>query len=108
MCGASCVGLVEKALKAVPGVTEATVNLATERAHVRGSTDPGALVAAIAAAGYAAQSIDSDKPADDEAANVRKDAERVALKRDLIVAAVLTLPGGGRERGEKRRKGGKE
>ena len=36
MTCASCVGRVEKALKAVPGVTEAVVNLATERATVRG------------------------------------------------------------------------
>ncbi|NIV39058.1 MAG: hypothetical protein GWN58_59470, partial [Anaerolineae bacterium] len=35
MTCASCVGRVEKALKAVPGVSEAEVNLATERATVR-------------------------------------------------------------------------
>ncbi|MGA0572589.1 heavy-metal-associated domain-containing protein [Variovorax sp. VNK109] len=32
-CG-SCVGRVEKALRAVPGVREVTVNIATERASV--------------------------------------------------------------------------
>src|SRR5437667_73620 len=37
MTCASCVGRVERALKAVPGVTEAIVNLATERASVRGA-----------------------------------------------------------------------
>lgn len=31
---ASCVGRVERALKEVPGVTDAVVNLATERAAV--------------------------------------------------------------------------
>src|SRR3546814_911236 len=92
MTCASCVGRVERALKALPGVAEATVNLATERAHVRGSVDPNALIAAIAAAGYAAQAIDTGASADDEAANKRKDAERAALKRDLTLAAVLTLP----------------
>ena len=35
MTCASCVGRVEKALKAVPGVSEAQVNLATEPATVR-------------------------------------------------------------------------
>ncbi|WP_420007131.1 cation transporter, partial [Vibrio cholerae] len=35
MTCASCVGRVEKALAQVPGVLEATVNLATERARVR-------------------------------------------------------------------------
>ena len=90
-CG-SCVGQVEKTLKATPGVTEATVNLATERAHVRGNADPHALVAAIASAGYEARLVESATSADDEAANERKDAERTALKRDLILAGVLTLP----------------
>ena len=36
---ASCVGRVESALAAVPGVAQASVNLATERASVR--YDPG-------------------------------------------------------------------
>ena len=36
MTCASCVGRVERALKAVPGVTTASVNLATERAEVTG------------------------------------------------------------------------
>lgn len=92
MTCASCVGRVEKVLQAVPGVTEVTVNLATERAHVRGSVDSNILAAAITAAGYTAQPIDVGSSADDEAANERKDAERTALKRDLTLAAVLTLP----------------
>ena len=47
---------VEKTLKAVPGVKEASVNLATERARVRVGDDvsDAALVAAVAAAGYQA------------------------------------------------------
>jgi len=55
MTCASCVGRVEKALKAVPGVSEAEVNLATERATVRASgvTAP-VLVAAVEKAGYSA------------------------------------------------------
>ena len=92
MTCASCVGRVEKALKAIPGVAEATVNLATERAHVRGSVDPNTLIAAIAAAGYEARPIDAGASADDEAVNARKDAERAALKHDLALAAALTLP----------------
>ena len=90
-CG-SCVGQVEKVLKATPGVSEATVNLATERAHVRGNVDPDALVTAIASAGYEARLVAGATAADDEAADERKDAERAALKRDLILAGVLTLP----------------
>ena len=88
MTCASCVGRVEAALKAVPGVSQAAVNLATERASVRGTADPQALVAAIGSAGYAARPVGQGR---DEQAQ-RKDAEQSALKRDLILAALLTLP----------------
>ena len=37
MTCASCVGRVEKALKQVPGVSDAVVNLATERATINGA-----------------------------------------------------------------------
>ena len=48
MTCASCVGRVERALKEVPGVTDAVVNLATERAAVSGDNlDRSQLVAAI-------------------------------------------------------------
>ncbi len=53
MTCASCVGRVERALRAVPGVTEANVNLTTERAQITmADLDRGRLVAAIEAAGY--------------------------------------------------------
>lgn len=88
---ASCVGSIEKALLAVPGVTEATVNLASERASVRGVANVEELVAAIGKAGYQAHIIDSTAQASHEAEE-RKDAERAELKRDLIMAGILTLP----------------
>ena len=87
----SCVGRVERALNAVPGVTGATVNLATERASVRGAADVQALIAAIAGAGYAARPVETSAAGDEEAA-ARKDAERRALKRDFILATLLALP----------------
>ena len=57
MTCASCVGRVERALKAVPGVTDARVNLATERADIdfAGPADLSAAVAAIDKAGYAVE-----------------------------------------------------
>ncbi|MHB0734204.1 copper ion binding protein, partial [Roseomonas mucosa] len=55
MTCASCVGRVERALAKVPGVTQATVNLATERADLRfaGQADLPAVLAAVDRAGYA-------------------------------------------------------
>jgi Cu+-exporting ATPase len=53
MTCASCVGRVERALRKVPGVTEAHVNLAAERADVAGTATPAELAGAIRAAGYA-------------------------------------------------------
>ena len=55
MTCAACSGRVEKALNAVPGVAEATVNLATERATVQfdaAETTPLALAEAVQKAGY--------------------------------------------------------
>jgi heavy metal translocating P-type ATPase len=88
MTCASCVARVEKVLAAVPGVTAATVNLATERATVTGTADPAALVRAIAGAGYDARPATA--ATDDLSA--RKDAEEASLRRDLTLAAALTLP----------------
>ena len=55
MTCASCVARVERALKTVPGVTAANVNLATERATVTGTADLASLIGAIADAGYEAR-----------------------------------------------------
>ncbi|MCG8274688.1 heavy metal translocating P-type ATPase [Aquamicrobium sp. NLF2-7] len=91
MTCASCVGTVERSLKQVPGVTQAVVNLATERATVHGSAKSADLIAAIGKAGYeavpvAAAAIQNDQTAD------RKEAERRGLNRDFITAAVLAFP----------------
>ncbi len=52
---ASCVGRVEKALAAVPGVQQAAVNLASEKADVSvaAGVDAAALQAAVSDAGFA-------------------------------------------------------
>jgi len=92
MTCASCVGRVERALQAVPGVVQATVNLATERATVRGAAAADALVAAIDKAGYEARIVAALARPDDDDAAARKDAERMAIKRDLVLASVLALP----------------
>lgn len=62
MSCASCVSRVEKALVELPGVTSATVNLATERAHVNFSKDVklSAIKQAVIDAGYSANIINQD------------------------------------------------
>lgn len=91
MSCASCVGRVERALLAVPGVVAASVNLASERATVSGTAAAPALVAAIEGLGYQARLIDGASSAGGDAA-ARKESERAELKRDLLLAGLLTLP----------------
>ena len=87
MTCASCVGRVEKALRKIDGVIEASVNLATESAHVRmnAGLQPDALTRAIEKAGYHARlhreeiAKETAKPRDKELLHV-------------IFAAILSLP----------------
>lgn len=60
MSCASCVGRVEKALKAVSGVIAVSVNLATEKAQIRmvAGVELATLLAAAKKAGYAARLVD--------------------------------------------------
>ena len=95
MSCASCVGRVERALRAVPGVTDASVNLATETAQVRyidGAVTPADLTRAATDAGYPARvagGAGGDATTDRAS---RKDAEARDLTRRLWIAAALTLP----------------
>ncbi len=90
MTCASCVARVEKSLRAVPGVTSAAVNLASEQATVehQPDLDTQALIAAVEKAGYEAQLLTAAN-ADTSA---QKDEELQQLQRALIWSAVLTLP----------------
>jgi Cu+-exporting ATPase len=92
MTCASCVSRVERALKAVPGVTEANVNLATEKATVRfvsAATSATELSAAIRNAGYEAK-VAVNVASDDQ--DARRDVEIRSLGRQLLLSAALTLP----------------
>ena len=86
---ASCVGRVQRALRAVPGVTEASVNLASERAVVKGTADADALITAVAEIGKSAHEIRSGGAPQ---ASERRDEEVRQLKRRVAVAGLLTLP----------------
>ncbi len=95
MSCASCVSKVEKALNAVPGVTRASVNLATERAHIElaGQVPLGDLIKAVETAGYEARSLEEARSdAKQETQSDKRDAEALELKKNVILAAVLTLP----------------
>jgi Cu+-exporting ATPase len=87
MTCASCVSRVEKVLNRVPGVTNASVNLATERAQVNGEhPDLAALIRAVEKAGYGATEIAPEAAPEDHKAADRRDLLM------LIGAAVLTVP----------------
>lgn len=95
MSCASCVAHIEKALHGIPGVLEASVNLATERAEVitSGVIPFPILQVAIEKAGYQAQEISGeDPPGASSATEDRRNQEQATLKRDLLIAAFLTLP----------------
>lgn len=86
MTCASCVGRVEKALLSVPGVSAATVNLATEKATVTAlaGVSFATLTAAIDKAGYVAKPV--------EATSAAPAAERLPQWWPVLVGTLLTLP----------------
>ncbi|WP_269503387.1 heavy metal translocating P-type ATPase [Burkholderia sp. IMCC1007] len=75
-CG-SCVSRVEKALAKVPGVTRASVNLATERASVDAAPGVSAsqLVDAVTQAGYGATPVATTPPPASAASSASTDLE---------------------------------
>ena len=93
---AACVGKVERALRGVAGVEDAAVNLATEQARVAfdpAQTDFGALQAAVTAAGYElATPPTTSAPAAAAAAEAEKAVEERAMRRKVLVGAILTMP----------------
>ncbi|CAI1607515.1 Copper-transporting P-type ATPase [Serratia liquefaciens] len=95
MTCASCVGRVEKALRQIPGVIEANVNLATERARVRhsaGIVTTAMLEAAVEQAGYKARRLSAATASSDDQDSERRENEARGLRRSLLIAALLTLP----------------
>jgi len=102
MTCAACVRRIEKAVRAVPGVNEASVNLVTQRASVK--LDPSAtkrelLVAAIEKAGYGVVDAHATTATTGSPSESRADAlasaearEQRSIRRDFAIAAILTLP----------------
>ena len=94
MTCASCVMRVEKALSKVPGVTEATVNLATERAFIRSdaSVNAAALAAAVRQAGYEVETSDTAIQVEGmTCASCAGRVETALLKMPGVMAASVNL-----------------
>ena len=96
MTCANCVATVERTLtKKVPGVVEATVNFATEKATVKyipGAVSRADMVAAIERAGYGvvapaegADLVDAEKEARER--DIRDQTRKLLVGRDLYPAA---------------------
>ena len=89
MTCASCAGRVEKALRQVPGVLSAQVNLALETAEVRVAGNAAALpqlVAAVEKAGYRAEA------AHEAQAGANAASAPGASSRPIVLAALLSAP----------------
>jgi len=88
MTCAACANRVERALNKLEGVT-ASVNYATEKAHILGLDDPQTAIAVVKKAGYTPHLPSGD----DDAWAARAAATRIdSLRRRLIVSVLLTLP----------------
>ena len=90
MTCASCAARVEKRLNKLDGVS-ATVNYATERAHVTVPDGLGTdtLIAEVEAAGYTAA---EPGPGTDDGPDAAADPEVADLRNRLLVSTVLTVP----------------
>ncbi|MDP0397623.1 heavy metal translocating P-type ATPase [Tsukamurella strandjordii] len=93
MTCASCANRIERKLNKLDGVT-ATVNFATEKAHVTApaGTDTAALIDAVQQAGYAAHvPAPAGEGADGEPSG-RTHEPADALRQRLLISAALTVP----------------
>ncbi|HUW98375.1 MAG TPA: heavy metal translocating P-type ATPase [Acidiferrobacter sp.] len=92
MTCASCAGRVERALQGTPGVVDASVNLATERASVHylaGTLDLDGIAAVITKTGYEPVPLHKDGG---ESADAPRDAALGRMRWDVLLAAILTIP----------------
>ncbi|BCB06592.1 copper-exporting P-type ATPase A [Vreelandella venusta] len=91
MTCAGCVNSVEKALANTPGVTNASVNFGTHTAQVTGNVEREALINAVAAAGYRAESIVDMR----EAERIRESQEAATYRQRLrgsMLSLALAIP----------------
>ncbi|MXP64194.1 heavy metal translocating P-type ATPase [Roseomonas sp. M0104] len=95
MTCASCAGRVEQALRKVPGVLEVSVNLATERAHLRtlAGLDPALLAAAVEKAGYKPLRTEAGPEETAQPARARRDVAELALAFALAAPFLVGMAG---------------
>lgn len=94
MSCAACSARVEKAVSKVEGVTSCSVSLLTNSMGVEGTASPGAIIAAVEAAGYGASKKGALEDSQTSAVNdedLLKDRETPALKRRLISSLVFLV-----------------
>ncbi len=97
MTCSACAGRVEKVLRKLPGVLEANVNVALERADltaISGQVDRDALRTAVEKAGYEAH-FETAVAGRDSADAQHREQEKAQLRREtitLLFSAALTLP----------------
>ena len=94
MTCANCVGRVERVVRKLPGIIDASVNLATEKANIDYLPEvitPSGIGEAIEAAGYEARPIAEAAPGEDREQAARE-VEISVLKRAVFVAALFTVP----------------
>jgi P-type Cu+ transporter len=94
MSCASCSGRVERALAALPGVTSASVNLATETARVETAApvDVALLIAAVEKAGYEAHVRQPEAPPASETAPSAGWLRGENAGLPVLLSAALSLP----------------
>ena len=90
MTCASCVSRVERAIRSVPGVTDAAVDLVNGTARVRGG-DPRAVVAAIVDQGYPARLAEA--PASTGSYEIEVDDMTCASCVSRVEKAIRAVPG---------------
>ncbi|MER7836538.1 heavy metal translocating P-type ATPase [Streptomyces sp. NPDC096040] len=93
MTCASCAARVEKKLNRMDGVT-ATVNYATEKARVTypEGVHVADLIATVVKTGYTAEEPAPPQPEPEQEARPERDPELAALRRRLLVSALLAAP----------------
>ena len=94
MSCAACSSRVEKAVSAVPGVTNCSVSLLTNSMGVEGTASAEKIISAVENAGYGASKKGSEKGKHtvDNADDILKDRDTPKLRQRLIISLCFLIP----------------